>query len=55
MQGKSTKFMSHYETIGVHETATSEEIKKAYRERSKELHPDANDGNDKGLDRKSVV
>ena len=49
MQGKSTKFMSHYETIGVHETATSEEIKKAYRERSKELHPYANDGNDKGF------
>ena len=39
--------MSHYETIGVHETATAEEIKKAYRERSKELHPDANDGDDK--------
>lgn len=44
-----TKFMSHYETIGVHETATAEEIKKAYRERSKELHPDANDGDDKGF------
>ena len=28
MQGKSTKFMSHYETIGVHETAIAEEIKK---------------------------
>lgn len=42
-------FMSHYETIGVHETATAEEIKKAYRERSKELHPDANDGDDKGF------
>lgn len=41
--------MSHYETIGVHETATAEEIKKAYRERSKELHPDANDGDDKGF------
>jgi len=49
MQGKSTKFMSHYETIGVHETAIAEEIKKAYRERSKKLHPDANDGDDKGF------
>jgi len=41
--------MNHYATIGVPQDATPEEIKKAYRERSKELHPDANNGDDKGF------
>lgn len=41
--------MNHYATIGVQQDATPEEIKKAYRERSKDLHPDANNGDDKGF------
>jgi DnaJ-class molecular chaperone len=41
--------MDHYQTIGVDRNASQEEIKKAYREKSKELHPDANGGDDKGF------
>lgn len=41
--------MNHYTTIGVSQDATPEEIKKSYRDRSKELHPDANNGDDKGF------
>ncbi len=32
--------MSHYETLGVDENATADQIKKAYRERAKYAHPD---------------
>lgn len=38
--------MSHYATLGVDQTATQEEIKKAYRKLSKQHHPDVNGGED---------
>ncbi|KAJ9458630.1 Chaperone protein DnaJ [Diplonema papillatum] len=34
--------VSHYQTLGLGEDASAEEIRKAYRKAAKELHPDRN-------------
>ena len=46
--------MNHYETLGISSTATSEEIKKAYRKLSLKLHPDKTSDNESAEKYKAI-
>jgi len=46
---------SYYEVLGIEPTASSKEIKTAYLELSKKLHPDANPGNPEAATRFHIV
>ena len=39
------EYKDYYKTLGVNKNATTEEIRKAYRQMAKKYHPDKNPGN----------
>ena len=49
------EYQDYYKVLGVSKSATDKEIKRAYRQLARKLHPDVNPGNKQAEDRFKAI